>query len=127
SVAGLSGTQTEVTSKSVNAFDVTPPLRLSELLTKGKLLTDAATPFVPKPADNVVGAMPLAQVIGLIGALGEERSVWRELSGGVSLTITSNVLRNMMSAELAVDLKTGDPQAGTREAGVKPLTRVSQH
>jgi hypothetical protein len=127
SVAGLSGTDTVVTSKSVNAFDVTPPLRLSDLLAKGKQLSDAATPFVPKPADNLVGAMPLAQVIGLIGALGEERSVWRELSAGISLTITPTVLRNMNSAELAVDLKTGDPQAGTREAGVRPLSRVSQH
>lgn len=128
SVASLSGVPTVVTSYSVNAFDVTPPLRLSDLLTKAKTLSDSASPFVPNAAtQNLVGAMPLAQVIGLIGAFGEERSVWRELKAGVSLTITPNVLRNMTSAELQVDLKTGDPQAGTREAGVRPLTRVSQH
>ena len=128
SIASLSGVPTVVTSYSVNAFDVTPPLRLSELLAKGKALSDAATPFVPNAAtQNTVGAMPLAQVIGLIGAFGEERSVWRELKSGVSLSITPNVLRNMTSAELQVDLKTGDPQAGTREAGVRPLSRVSQH
>lgn len=127
SVASLSGVSTSVTSYSVNAFDVTPPLRLTELLDKAKKVSDSTTPFVPKPADNIVGAMPLSQVIGLIGAFGEERSVWRELKSGVSLTIMPNVLRNMTSAELQVVLKTGDPQAGTREAGVKPLSRVSQH
>lgn len=128
SVASLSGIPTVVTSYSVNAFDVTPPLRLSDLLSKAKTLTDGATPFVPNAAtQNMVGAMPLAQVIGLIGAFGEERSVWRELKAGVSLSITPNVLRNMTSAELFVDLKTGDPQNGTRESGVRPLTRVSQH
>lgn len=125
SVASLSGVSTEVTSHSVNAFDVTPPLRLSELLDKADKLTKSVTPF--DPAKNVVGALPLAQVIGLIGAFGEERAVWRELQSGVSLTVTPNVLRNMTSAELLVALKTGDPQAGTREAGVRPLSRVSQH
>jgi hypothetical protein len=127
SVASLSGVSTAVTSYSVNAFDVTPPLRLSELLDRADKLAKSTGTFVPKPADNVVGAMPLSQVIGLIGAFGEERAVWRELKSGVSLTILPNVLRNMTSAELKVDLKTGDPQAGTREAGVKPLSRVSQH
>ncbi len=127
SVASLSGVSTAVTSYSVNAFDVTPPLRLSELLSKADTLSKSTASFVPKPADNVVGAMPLSQVIGLIGAFGEERAVWRELKSGVSLTIMPNVLRNMTSAELQVGLKTGDPQAGTREAGVKPLSRVSQH
>lgn len=125
SVSSLSGIATEVTSYSVNAFDVTPPLRLSELLDKATKLSNGVAPF--DPAKNVVGALPLSQVIGLIGAFGEERSVWRELKAGVSVTITPNVLRNMTSAELAVNLKTGDPQAGTREQGVRPLSRVSQH
>ncbi len=125
SVSSLSGIATEVTSHSVSAFDVTPPLRLSELLDKASKLSTSVTPF--DPAKNVVGALPLSQVIGLIGALGEERSVWRELQAGVSITITPNVLRNMTSAELAVNLKTGDPQAGSRESGVRPLSRVSQH
>jgi hypothetical protein len=127
SVASLSGTSTEVTSHSVNAFDVTPPLRLSELLDKADKLSKSLGGFVPHPADNVVGAMPYTQLIGLIAAFGEERSVWRELQSGVSLTVTPNVLRNMTSAELEIKLQTGDPQAGTREQGVRPLTRVSQH
>lgn len=126
-VATLSGISTEVASYSVGAFDVTPPLTLSELLTKADELSKKVNPFVPTPADNLVGQMPLSQVIGLIGAFGEERSVWRELKAGVSLKITPNVLRNMTSAELQLDVKTGDPQAGTREQGVRPLSRVSQH
>jgi hypothetical protein len=127
SVASLSGVTADITSRSVNAFDVTPPLRLSELLQKADALSKSVGPFVPNPADNVVGAMPISQVIGLIGAFGEERSVWRELQSGISLTITPNVLRNMTSAELKIVLKTGDPQLATPPAGVKPLSRVSQH
>ncbi len=126
-VASLSGVTAIVASKSVGAFDVTPPLTLSELLTKAKALTEGVTPFVPNAADNVVGAMPLTQVIGLIGALGEDRTVWRELSAGITLTITPNVLRNMTTAELKILLKTGDPQVGTPPDKVKPLSRVTQH
>jgi hypothetical protein len=127
SVASLSGIQADVTSKSVNAFDVTPPLRLSELLKKADELSKSVGGFVPNPADNVVGAMPLSQVIGLLGAFGEERSVWRELQSGITLSITPNVLRNMTSAELKIVLKTGDPQTQNPPEGVKPLSRVSQH
>jgi hypothetical protein len=127
SVASLSGIPTEVSSSSVSSFDVTPPLRLSELLTTAKTLSEQAGGFVPNPTENLVGAMPLSQVIGLIGAFGEERSVWRELKAGVSITVTPNVLRNMTSAELQLKLETGDPQAGTREEKVTPLSRVSQH
>jgi hypothetical protein len=128
SVASLSGIATAITSKSVNTFDVTPPLRLSELLTRAKTLSESVAGFVPNPAENVVGAMPLSQVIGLVGALGEDRTVWRELNSGVSVTVTPNVLRNMNSAELQVDLKTGDPVgSGTTQQGVPPLSRVSQH
>lgn len=135
SVASLSGTSTEVTSHSVSAFEVTPPLTLSELLTRAKAIADSAANFIPKEikpgassaTELTTGALPISQVIGLIGALGEERSVWRQLQSGISLTITPNVLRNMTSAELQIDLKTGDPLAGSNEQGVRPLSRVSQH
>ncbi|HKP88310.1 MAG TPA: hypothetical protein VJZ26_19550 [Blastocatellia bacterium] len=134
SVASLSGIKTEVTSSSVNAFDVTPPLRLSELLTKATDLAGKVNPFIPeetKPGaaaatELTAGALPISQVIGLIAAFGEERSVWRELKSGISLTITPNVLRNMNTAELQIELATGDP-GGTKEDGVPPLSRVSQH
>ncbi len=124
-VASLSGVTAEIASTSVNAFDETPPLRLSELLKTADSLSKGVTPFVP--ADNVVGALPLGQVIGLIGALGEERSVWRELQSGVTIKITPNVLRDMNSAELAVDFKTGDPQVANPPPGVRPISRVSKH
>jgi len=126
-VASLSGLQADVTSRAVNQFDVTPPLTLTEVLSKAKTISDNVTPFIPKPADNVVGGMPLSQVIGLIGAFGDDRSVFRELQSGITLTITPNVLRNMTSAELKVDLKIGDPQVTAPPQNVKPLSRVSQH
>lgn len=129
SVASLSGVPAVVASRSVGAFDVTPPLTLTEVMTKAKTLSDSVNGFIPNPTENVVGAMPLSQVIGLVGAFGEDRTVWRELAAGISLNITPNVLRNMTSAELKVDLKTGDPQvtAPSAEDKVKPLSRVTQH
>ncbi len=135
SVASLSGVATAVTSKSVSAFDVTPPLRLTELLQKAGSLSTELEKFIPEvtkpgaaePTTRLAGTLPVSQLAGLIGAFGEERSVWRELAAGVSLTITPDVLRDMTSAELEIDLKTGDPQAGSREEGVRPLSRVSQH
>lgn len=126
-VASLSGVQADVTTRAVNAFDVTPPLTLSEVLSKASTLSSSVNPFIPKPADNMVGAMPLSQVVGLIGAFGEERSIFRELQSGISLQITPNVLRNMTSAELRVVLQTGDPQVTAPSGNVKPLSRVSQH
>lgn len=126
-VASLSGVPAIVASKSVGAFDVTPPLTLSELLTRASTLSTSVGTFVPKPADNVVGAMPLSQVIGLIGALGEDRTVWRELTAGITLNITPNVLRNMTSAELKIVLTTGDPNVASTSDKVKPLSRVTQH
>jgi len=126
-VASLSGVTAIVTSKSVGAFDVTPPMTLSELLSRATTLSNSVNPFIPKPADNLVGGMPLSQVIGLIGAFGEDRTVWRELAAGISLNITPNVLRNMTSAELKVDLKTGDPNIPSTSDKVKPLSRVTQH
>ncbi len=125
SIASLSGIQADVTTRAVNAFDVTPPLTLSEVLAKATTLSNSVNPFVPP--DNVVGAMPLSKVIGLIGALGEDRSVFRELQSGISLQIIPNVLRNMTSAELRVVLQTGDPQVTAPPQNVKPLSRVSQH
>jgi len=126
SIAGLSGMTAAVTSKSVNAYDVTPPLTLSGLLDKAKKISTDVAPF--DPAANTVGALQLSQVIGLIGAFGDEEAVWRQTQSGVSVTITPNVLRNMTSAELKIDLKTGDPQvSGTQEDKVRPISRVSQH
>ncbi|HEX8723727.1 MAG TPA: hypothetical protein VF736_24135 [Pyrinomonadaceae bacterium] len=128
-VASLSGVSTIVTSKSVNAFETIRPLSLTDFLDSAKSITDKTAPLVPNAATtNMLGTVPFAEVLGLVGALGQDRATWRELNSGISLTIKPNVLRNMTSAELEVNLGTGDPQAaGTREAGARPLTRVSQH
>lgn len=126
-VASLSGVQADVTTKAVNNFEVTPPLTLTEVLTKAKTISDSVNGFIPKPADNLVGGMPLSQFIGLIAAFGDDRTVFRELQAGISLSITPNVLRNMTSAELKLDLKIGDPQQTTPPDKVKPLSRVAQH
>lgn len=130
-VASLSGTPTVVSSKAVNTFESMKPLTLTDFLAAAKGITDSTTPFVPNAAKtNMLGTIPFAEVLGLVGALGQDRSVWRELNSGVSFTITPSVLRNMSSAELNVVLETGDPVAsGTVQSGpgVRPLTRVSQH
>jgi hypothetical protein len=126
SVASLSGIETAVTSTSVNTFDVTPPLTLSDLLSKASDINKNVTPF--DPAANTIGALSLSQVIGLVAAFGEQEAVSKQLQSGVSVTVTPNVLRNMTSAELKIDLKTGDPQmSGTQEKDVRPISRVSQH
>jgi hypothetical protein len=54
--------------------------------------------------------------------------VTRKTTTEFSVTITPNVLRDMNSAELDVDLKTGDPLAGgTQQEGTPQFTRVSDH
>jgi hypothetical protein len=128
-VASLSGAQSVVSTESVNMFEFIKPLNLSDFLTRAKALTDLAKPLDPGPATtNKLGTIPFTEVIGLIGALGEDRTVNRETKSGVSLTITPDVLRNMTSAELNINLKTGDPMAsGTQAAGTPQLTRVSKH
>ena len=125
SVATLSGISTEVSSSTVSTFEERPPLKLSELLTKATSLSGQISPF--DPVQNTVGALPLSQVIGLIGAIGDENSVWRELNSGVSIGVTPNVLRNMTSAELKLDLKTSGPDNGTKDTSVPPLSRVAKH
>jgi hypothetical protein len=130
-VSSLSGTPTVVSSKAVNTFESTRPLTLTDFLSNAKTLMEGTSGFVPNAAKtNMLGTIPFAEVVGLLGALGQDRSVWRELNSGVSFTITPSVLRNMSSAELNVLLETGDPVAsGTQQnaPGVRPLTRVSQH
>jgi hypothetical protein len=139
SVASLSGIQTEVTSGSVSAFDVTPPLRLSELLTNATNLSQQSSTFVPKvpqtgekvATEMLVGSLPIAQVIGLLAAFEKERAVWRELKTGVNFTIIPNILRNMASAELGIELAISDPaESGnntSQDSKIAPLSRISTH
>ncbi|MCC5626066.1 type II and III secretion system protein [Nostoc sp. CHAB 5715] len=136
SVSSLSGIKTVVNSDSISAFDVTPPLKLSDLLRNADNLTEQVDKFVPAipssmsadPIKPSVGSLPLAQVIGLVAALQEQNAVFRELKTGVSLTVTPNVLRNMNSAELKIDLTIVDPLVtGTEQnRSQEPLSRIGK-
>jgi hypothetical protein len=91
SVASLSGFTTRINSKAVNAFDVTPPLRLTELLQKAETLSQQVEGFLPKPppVDGTtavlnLGNIPVAKIIGLLGAYGEDRALFLELNSGVN-------------------------------------------
>jgi len=97
----------------------------------------AAAPAATPPAaaaaaaliEPLLGGIPYSQIIGLIGAFGEQEAVWRELATGVSISVTPTVLRNAASAELNVDLTVGDPLVTASEADkkIKPLSRVTEH
>ncbi|MEH2402446.1 hypothetical protein [Nostoc sp.] len=136
SVSSLSGIETTVNSDSISAFDVTPPLKLSDLLTKAQGLTRQVDNFVPAipssisadPIKPSVGSLPLAQVISLVAALQEQNAVFRELKTGVSLKVTPNVLRNMNSAELNIHLTIADPLATNTEQNrsQEPLSRIGK-
>ncbi|HYX17197.1 MAG TPA: hypothetical protein VE944_23165 [Nostoc sp.] len=127
SLASLSGIATTVNSTSVSAFDVTPPLKLSDLLTKADGLNDEVGNYVPRP---VVGSLPLERVISLVAAFQEQDAKFRELNTGVSLKVTPNVLQNMNSAELKIDLTIADPVDRGEKTGQigsqDPLSRISQ-
>jgi hypothetical protein len=128
-VATLSGSQSVVSAGSVNTFDFIRPLTLNDFLDNAKATTEKAKPLVPGPATtNLLGTVPFSEVVGLIGALGADRTQTRKTTTEMSVTITPNVLRDMNSAELDVDLKTGDPLAGgTQQEGTPQFTRVSDH
>ena len=136
-IASLNGIPTTISSNSVSAFDVTPPPKLSELLTNAEKLSKQISPFIPTeslagatgaPTELTVGgALPISRVIGLIAAFAEQEAKFRELQTGITLKFTPNVLRNMNSAELKIDLTIVDPEvAGTRDKEVPPLSRIGR-
>ena len=135
SVASLSGIEAKVTSNSNSVFNVTPPLKLSELLDHTTTLEDGFKKFIPgikTETDSTIrpmlGSLPLERVIGLVAAFQEQQAQFRELKTGVTLKVTPNVLRNMNSAELKIDLTIADPVvSGTQQEGAqKPLSRISE-
>ena len=134
-IASLHGLETTVGSSSVSAFDVTPPLKLSELLANAESLSQQINSFIPtetlpgatEATESTVGGVPISRVIGLLAAFAEQESKFRELNTGVTLKFTPNVLRNMNSAELTIDLTIADPVAtGTASEGVPPLSRIGK-
>lgn len=124
-LATLSGSAASVTGTSVNAIDYTPPLKLGDVVERANKISSSAGGFFPAAA--IPEGLPAAQLFGLVAALGEDRTLWRELNAGVSLEVTPNILRDQRSAELELKIDIGSPEAGTREKGVPPLSRVSQH
>ncbi|MDJ0773102.1 MAG: hypothetical protein QNJ49_06690 [Mastigocoleus sp. MO_167.B18] len=135
SVASLSGIEAEVTSNSTSVFNVTSPLKLSELVRENTQLEEGLTRFIPDiqtkkgPIRPTLGSLPLERVISLFATFQEQAAEFRQLKTGVTLTVTPNVLRNMNSAELDIDLTIVDPAApGTSGEGAKDssLSRIGQ-
>ena len=135
--ATLSGVETNISTNSVSAFDVTPPLKLSDLLTRASELEGQVTNFI-LPTENIPGAdaakefavgsaLPASKIVALVAAFAEQDSVYRELETGVSLSFTPNVLRDLSSSELTINLTMVDPVASpTQQEGVKPLSRIGK-
>ena len=130
SVATLNGFETTVDSKAVSAFDTTPPVKLSELLTSANGISSSLGSLVPasKAVSEVAPVSPAA-IVGLIGAFGEQDKKFTDLTAGVSLTMTPNVLRDTNNAELNFTLTTGPANIddATKEGGTSPISRVNQH
>jgi hypothetical protein len=128
SVATLNGFKTEVSAKSVSAFNVTPPIKLSELLKNANNISSELNQLVPAAGLTEASPVSPSALVGLIGAFGEQDTKWSDLTSGVSLTMTPNVLRDTTSAELVFTLETGpgDPQA-IQDGAESPVSRVEQH
>lgn len=128
SVATLNGFETTVSAKSVSAFNVTPPIKLSELLKNANDISSSLNQLVPAAKLTEASPVSPSALVGLIGAFGERDTKWSDLTSGVSLKMTPNVLRDTTSAELVFTLKTGpgDPQA-IQDGAESPVSRVEQH
>ena len=116
SVASLSGMTTNIESDSFSVFDRTPPLSLPELLGN-------VTELSPQTSTS----LPVSTVVNLLTAYENQQRINQTVKTGVTLNITPNVLRNMSSAELAIDLTLADPVASSTQAqGVPELSRIGQ-
>ena len=73
--------------------------------------------------------IPVASLVSVVAALSKDRSLWRGLTSGVSLSVTPSVLRNSESAELKINLITAptDTQEKTGDGELRPLSRISQN
>jgi hypothetical protein len=88
SAAGLDGFPIVVRSEAISNFAESNPIKLSEV------------------ADSTGGQLTLSNP-KLIEALIKDRSQSRNITSGVSLTVTPNVLRNSTSADLTVSIAFG--------------------
>jgi len=128
SVAGLNGVPSTVASTTVSAFDETGPLRLNQLISEAGNLNTASKDLLPdvKFGESTI---PVSSLVSVVAALSKDRSLWRGLTSGVSLSVTPSVLRNSESAELQIDLTTAptDTQTKTGDGELRPLSRISQN
>jgi hypothetical protein len=128
SVAGLNGLESTVASTTVSAFDETGPLRLNELISEAGNLNSASKDLLPGVQFGE-STIPVASLVSVVAALSKDRSLWRGLTSGVSLSVTPSVLRNSESAELKINLITAptDTQEKTGDGELRPLSRISQN
>ncbi len=128
SVAGLNGVPSTVASTTVSAFDEAGPLRLNELISEAGNLNSSSKDLLPdvKFGESTI---PVASLVSVVAALSKDRSLWRGLTSGVSLSVTPSVLRNSESAELEIDLTTAPTatQETTGDGELRPLSRISQN
>jgi hypothetical protein len=136
-LAALSGLKASVTAEATSAVEIPPVIRLSDLLTSANDLSKQASPFIPKvpvpgaaagtTQEAMIGGMPASQLIGLIGAFGEQKSIWRTLTTGISLEFTPDVLRNQTSSQLHVKVTYSNADTTDKTKGARPLSMIGSH
>lgn len=136
-VSGLKGQTSTVSSDTISAFDETLPLTLKDLISKAatsKTELDKLTPDLGA-LDVAATPVPVNSLVSLLAAISEDRTLWRQLTSGLSLTITPVVLRNSTSAELDIDFKVNpdlqrtpqrNSEESTNDAKLRPLSRIKE-
>ncbi len=121
-VTTLSGTQAKSTGKTSNYFDITMPIGLDELLKQNDLITKGFPAGTVQPKE--------AMLAGIAANLLSHPKVIAEVGRGMTLTITPTALETAASAELRVDLESGEdapPTAVSGPADKKPeIDRVTK-
>jgi hypothetical protein len=121
-VTTLSGTPAKSVGATSNFFDITAPISLNELLKENELI-DKGLPGVFQTKES--------KLAGIAANLLARPKVIAELGRGMTLTITPIALETAASAELQVDLKSGEAAAPAVVSGPtdkKPtIDRVTEH
>jgi hypothetical protein len=121
-VTTLSGTPAKSVGATSNFFDITAPISLNELLKENELI-DKGLPGVFQTKES--------KLAGIAANLLARPKVIAELGRGMTLTITPIALETAASAELQVDLKSGEATAPAVVSGPtdkKPtIDRVTEH
>ncbi|MDJ0705929.1 MAG: hypothetical protein QNJ46_21890 [Leptolyngbyaceae cyanobacterium MO_188.B28] len=104
-IATLSGVKTVVNSQSHSTVAIPESQNLTGLLTR---ITEIQDQLPDLPASTFPGAAS-PELIGLVAALAEQRSLSGSIQTGTNLTFTPGVLRDLNSAELNIQLTVTDP------------------